>query len=114
MELVFMRDLTDGVMNTGQASPIAVFDQQAVKFSECCHRHAWWTQRERRANNRVQHPARHRDDDAVADLYMDDLTGRAALAVHTTQPPPVQRVPPIEDLNFLPDMGRMNRNWRSA
>ena len=29
-----MRCLTDGVMNTGQASPIAMFDQQAVQFGE--------------------------------------------------------------------------------
>jgi hypothetical protein len=36
-----MRGLTDGVMNTGQASPIAVYDQQAVQFGESLHRCAW-------------------------------------------------------------------------
>jgi hypothetical protein len=107
-----MRDLADGVMNTGQASPIAVFNQQAVKFGEGRLRHAWWTLGEGRAGSRVQHPASDRDDDAVTDLYVHEFTGGAALAVHTTQPSAVQRVPPIEDFNFLPDMGRMNRNWR--
>jgi len=38
-----MRGLTDGVMNTGQASPIAVFDQQAVQIGKSRHRRAWRT-----------------------------------------------------------------------
>lgn len=109
-----MRGLTDGVMNTGQASPIAVFDQQAVQFGESRHRHAWWTLGEGRADSRVQHPASDRDDDAVADLYVYEFTGGTALAIQAAQSSAVQRVPPIEDLNFLPDMGRMNRNWRWA
>jgi hypothetical protein len=109
-----MRGLTDGVMNTGQASPIAVFDQQAVKFGESRHRHAWWSHVEGREDSRVQYPASDRDDDAVADFYMDEFTSSAALAIHTTQPSAVQRMPPIEDLNFLTDMGRMNRNWQSG
>lgn len=108
-----MRGLTDGVMNTRQASPIAVFDQQAVKFGEGRYRHPWWTLGEGRADSRVQHPASDCDDDAVADLYVYEFTGGTALAMHTTQPSAVQRMPPIEDFNFLPDMGRMNRNWPS-
>jgi hypothetical protein len=109
-----MRGLTDGVMNTGQASPIAVFDQQTVQFGESRHRHAWWTQGEGRADSRVQHPAGDRDDDAVADLYVDELTGSATLAIHAAQSSAVQRVPTVEDFDLLPDMGRMNRNWPSA
>jgi hypothetical protein len=109
-----MRGLTDGVMNTGQASPIAVFDQQTVQFGESRHRHAWWTHVEGRADSRVQHPAGDRDDDAVADLYVDELTGSATLAIHAAQSSAVQRVPTVEDFDFLPDMGRMNRNWPSG
>lgn len=109
-----MRGLTDGVMNTGQASPIAVFDQQTVQFGESRHRHAWWTHGEGRADSRVQHPAGDCDDDAVADLYVDELTGSATLAIHTAQSSAVQRVPTVEDFDFVPDMGRMNRNWPSS
>jgi len=109
-----MRCLTDGVMNTGQASPIALFDQQAMQFGESRHRHAWWTHGEGRADSRVQHPASDRDDDAVADFYMDEFTGGAAFAIHAAQASPVQRMPTVEDLNLLPDMGRMNRNWPSG
>ncbi len=101
-------------MNTGQASPMAVFDQQAVKFGESRYRHAWWTHGEGRADSRVQHPASDRDDDAVADLNVDELTGGATLAIHAAQSSAVQRVPTVEDFDLLPDMGRMNRNWPSA
>ena len=98
-------------MNTGQASPMAVFDQQAVQLGESRHRCARWTQGQGRADGRVQHPASDRDDDAVADLYVDEFTGGAALAIHAAQASAVQRMPTVEDLNLLPDMGTMNRNW---
>lgn len=101
-------------MNTGQASPMAVFDQNAVQLGESPHRHAWWTQGEGRAGGRVQHPASDRNDDTVADLYVDEFAGGAAFAVHPSQASAVQPMPTVEDLNFLPDMGRMNRNWRSG
>jgi len=109
-----MRGLTDGVMNTRQASPIDVFDQQTVQFGESRHRHAWWAHGEGRADSRVQHPAGDRDDDAVADLYVDELTSGAALAIHAAQSSAVQRMPTVENFDFLPDMGRMNRNWQSG
>jgi hypothetical protein len=93
---------------------MAVFDQNSVQLGESPHRHAWWTHGEGRADGRAQHPASDRNDDTVADLYVDELAGGATLAIHTTQPSAVQGMPPIEDLNFLPDMGRMNRNWRTG
>ena len=111
LELVFMRSLSDDVMNTRQASPMAVLDQQAVQIRERLQRCAWRTQGEGRARGCVQHPAGDRDDNTVADLYVDEFTGCAALAIHAAQSSAVQRVPTVEDLNFLPDMGRMNRNW---
>ena len=101
-------------MNTLQASPIAVFDQQPVQLGESRHRRTWWTQGEGRADGRVQHPTSDRNDDAVADLYVNEFAGGAALAIHAAQSSAVQRMPTVEDLNFLPDMGRMNRNWRWA
>lgn len=91
---------------------MAVLDQQAVQIRERLQRCAWRTQGEGSARSCVQHPAGNRDDNTVADLYVDELTGCAALAVHAAQASAVQRVPTVEDLNFLPDMGRMNRNWR--
>ena len=40
---------------------------------------------------------------------MNDLAVGAQLAVLAPQASPIQRVPAVEDLNFLPDMGRMTR-----
>lgn len=51
----------------------------------------------------IQHPAGDRDDNTVADLYVDEFTGCAALVVHGAQSSAVQRVPTVEELNFLPD-----------
>ena len=40
---------------------------------------------------------------------MNDLAVGALLAVLASQASPIQRVPAIEDLNLLPDMGRMTQ-----
>lgn len=102
------------MMNTWPASPMAVLDEQAMQFGESRHRRAWRTQSEGSAGDLVQHPGSDSDNDAAAHLYMYKLAVGATLAVHASQATAVQRVPAVEDLNFLPDMGRMNRNWRSA
>lgn len=86
--------------------------QQAVQFTERLHRHAWGTEGHCSADGSVQHPPSDRQDDAVPDLHVNHLSSGAALAVHAPQSSAVQGVPTIEDLDFLPDMGRMNRNWR--
>jgi hypothetical protein len=49
-----------------------------------------------------------------ANFNVDDLAFRAVLAVLQAQPPALQCVPQVEDLKFLPDMGRMNTNWLSG
>lgn len=107
-----MRGLTNGVMNTWRASPVAVFDEQAVQLGESRHRRAWLTQSEGSAGGFVQHPASDGDSDAVAHLHGYELGVSAALAVQAAQTTAVQRMPAVEDLKFLSDMGRMNRNWR--
>ena len=38
---------------------------------------------------------------------MNNFTDRAPLDVLSSDPAPIQRVPAVMDLNFLPDMGRM-------
>lgn len=93
---------------------MAVFDEQAVQLGESRHRRAWRTQSECSAGGLVQHPASDSENDAVAHLHVYKLASGAALAVHATQATAVQRMPTVEDLNFLPDMGRMNRNWRTG
>lgn len=88
-----------------------MFEQHAVQFGKGLHRCTWWTQGQGRADTSVQHPASDSDDDSFTDLYMQELTRGAALAIHSAQSATVQRMPKVEDFNFLPDMGRVNRNW---
>lgn len=57
----------------------------------------------------AEHPRSDDDDDPRLDLYVDDLAVRALLAVLTPDAATVQRMPAIEDFNFLPDMGRMTQ-----
>ena len=109
-----MQSLTDGVMNTRQASPIVVFDQQAVQFGQSLHRCARWAKGQCRADGSVQHPTGDRHDDTVTGLHVDKFAGGAALAIQPAQSSAVKRMPTVEDLDFLPDMGRMNRNWPSG
>ncbi len=61
------------------------------------------------ACNGVQHPGGDDDHDAWCNLDMNDRAVGALLAVLAPYATSVQRVPTIEDLNFLPDMGRMTR-----
>ena len=52
-------------------------------------------------------PRRHNHDDAWFDLDMHHVAGGPVLDVLPQQTAPVERMPAIENLNFLPDMGRM-------
>ncbi|MBC8740946.1 hypothetical protein F6X40_30500 [Paraburkholderia sp. UCT31] len=45
---------------------------------------------------------------------MDDLTSAATLDVFNLDATPIQRMPAIMNLDFLPDMGRMNGKLPSA
>lgn len=93
---------------------MAVLDEQSMQLVESRHRCPWRTQSEGSAGDLVQHPGSDRDDDAVAHLHVYELAVGATLAIHAAHATAVQRMPAVEDLNFLPDMGRMNRNWPSA
>jgi len=59
------------------------------------------------AGRSIEHPGRHHDDDAGLKRYMDDLTARTLFAVLTHDATTVQRMPSVENLDLLPDMGRM-------
>jgi hypothetical protein len=43
----------------------------------------------------------------LLDGYMDNLTARTLFAVLTHDATTVKRMPSVEDLDLLPDMGRM-------
>ena len=57
----------------------------------------------------VQHPGSDHDHDAWFDLDVNYLAVGTLLAVLAPHATSIQRVPAVEDLNFLPDMGRMTQ-----
>ena len=59
------------------------------------------------AVDRVELPRRQNRHGAGRQLHVHQLTRCAPLALNTTHPPSVQRMPAIVDHNILPDMGRM-------
>jgi hypothetical protein len=84
------------------------FDQQMMKVDQRRYRHAWRADRRHAgAHDRIQHPRGDRRDHPRHRLDVNDPTGKALLTVMPSDTAPVERVPAIMDLNFLPDMGRM-------
>jgi hypothetical protein len=100
--------LLDDVRIAPGASSETAFDQQMMKVEQRRYRHAWRADyRHAGADDRIQHPRGDRRDHARHWLDVNDPTGRALLNVMPSDTEPVQRVPAVMDLNFLPDMGRM-------
>jgi len=58
-------------------------------------------------SGRIEHPRCHDDDDAGRHFDVSDVTTGAALDMLAPHTAPIKRMPPIEDFNLLPDMGRM-------
>ena len=98
-----------GVGNTREASSKSLLGQQQVQVCQRAYRCSRRTQFHACACDCVQHPDGEHDHDAGCDLNMNDFAVGALLAVLAPQASPIQRVPAVEDLNFLPDMGRMTR-----
>ena len=59
------------------------------------------------ASGPIQHPSRHHDDYARLHFNMNELAAMAPLHVLASETSPVQRMPPVTNFDFLPDMGRM-------
>jgi len=96
-----------GVMNTNAASPKTALDEQAMQLDQSLQTGSRRTQSHARARRRVQHPSGHDDDNAGRHFDVNNLTVRSAFAVLASHAASVQRVPAVEDFDFLPDMGRM-------
>ena len=93
--------------NIRGASTKTAIPKQTVQIDQCGNRKAWGAELHACADAGVEHPGWHHRDDTWADLYVNKLTAGSLLAVLPSQVASIQRVPAVEDLNFLPDMGRM-------
>jgi hypothetical protein len=98
----------DSVIVLGASSETAL-DEQMMKLEQRRYCHAWRADRcHTRAGNRVQHPCGDCRDHAGHCLNVNNLTCGALFAVVSPDAAPTERVPPVMNFNFLPDMGRMN------
>src|SRR3954468_16553344 len=55
----------------------------------------------------IEHPCRYDHDVAERDLDMNNFAAGTPLDILSSNPPSIQRVPAVINLNLLPDMGRM-------
>ena len=98
-----------GVGNTRQASPKSLLRHHHMQVRECLHADLRSAQFHMGASHSVEHPTSDHDHDAWCDLDMNDFAVGALLAVLATDTTSIQWMPAVEDLNFLPDMGRMTQ-----
>ena len=80
-----------------------------MQLGQRIHRCSRSTQLHTSAGRGVEHPGSDHDHDAWFDLDVNYLAVGTLLAVLAPDATSIQRVPAVEDLNFLPDMGRMTQ-----
>jgi hypothetical protein len=97
--------LAIGVEDTAGASPKSVL-QQLMQFAEGAHRRARSAQFHARTGGSVEHPRRHDQDYARSDLDVNHVTCHSLFAVLPSKSTTIERMPAVEDLYLLPDMGR--------
>lgn len=78
-----------------------------MQLSQRRHCNVRRTQLHPGAGGGIQHPGRHHDNHAGRHLNVNDFTASAPLNVLAANATLIQRVPPVMNFNFPPDMGRM-------
>jgi hypothetical protein len=84
-----------------------VLDKQLMQFSQGRDRYPRHPQLHPATSGGIEHPCRYNQDVAGQHLEMHNFSAGAPLDILTSNPPPIQSVPAVVDLNCLPDMGRM-------
>ena len=78
-----------------------------MQIDEGAYRRARRTQFQACTRSSVEHPRRHHQDYPRSDLDVNNITCRSLFAVLPSKTTPIERMPAVEDFDFLPDMGRM-------
>lgn len=108
-----MGSLVGSALNTDRASPMPMLDEKAVQFAQRLDRRPRRAEHHGGALHWIKHPPGYGENRARSNFDMYQLTCGPALAVLALEAPAVKGVPAVEDLNFLPEMGRMNGRWLS-
>ena len=85
--------------------------QEITKLNQRRDRDPWRTDRHPAAGALIEHPRRDRQHLTGADLHVDDIAPSATLHVLAMKTASVEGVPPVMNLDDLPDMGRMTQQW---
>jgi hypothetical protein len=91
-----------------EASPKSALQKKQTQIPESVHRDARCAQGHSSADTGVDHPVWQYRYNPGCHFDMDDPAARTLFAVLHPQSSTVKRVPTIVNLNFLPDMGRMD------
>jgi hypothetical protein len=85
-----------------------------MKIHKRLNRNVRRTDLHSRTSRRVKHPCRHDNRSSRFSFDDDDVSSAALLAVIAPHRTSIECMPPIMNLNFLPDMGRIILRLRSA
>ena len=85
-----------------------------MQLSQRRYGYAWRAKSHSDAGGRIEHPRGHDDDHAGRHFDMNDLAASAPLRILAANAPPIEGVPAVTNVHFLPDMGRMTARLRWA
>jgi|SRR5690242_6222303 hypothetical protein len=97
----------DDCWTVQEAPSETVLDKQLMQFSQGRDRYPRHPQLHSGTCRGIEHPCRYDQDVAGSHLDVNDVPAGAPLDILSSNPAPIQRVPAVMNLNFLPDMGRM-------
>ncbi len=78
-----------------------------MEIDKCLHRDVRGSNFHRRTSRQIKHPCRHDDRSARFSFDYRHLNPGAILTVKVPYPATIEGMPPVMDLYFLPDMGRI-------
>jgi hypothetical protein len=102
-----MMNLLAGRVLIGACSSESEDVQQPMKISQTGKVDCRRTERQRGACHRIKHPGGEHDRHTRFSLDHDDLSARTPFHVKLPDLTAIQRMPPVMDLDFQADMGRM-------
>jgi len=90
-----------------EGSPDSLLSQHPLQVDQRRYRYAWRPHLHSGTDDRIEHPGCHHGHHTGRNLHINKAPRNPLFAVLTPKTPPIKRVPPVVDDNFIADMGRM-------